>query len=154
MVPLAGASLRAEGEAIREASWIASALTRLAMTGYSSLESVLKFRDVRFFGQGFRPWPLPYGAFSYVDDFKCGDDFAITAPCDGEARRTRPKSGRKKGLFVRLSKSGEQLMNKMIVEHIENEKRQLACLTQEDRLKLNNILKTLISHWTADDATS
>lgn len=45
-------------------------------------------------------------------------------------------------------------MNKMIVEHIENEKRQLACLTQEDRLKLNNILKTLISHWTADDATS
>ena len=63
-------------------------------------------------------------------------------------RRANPDDGR--GLDVQLTAKGVRLVDRLVVEHVENEKEILAPLSARDRQELARITRKLLAHLAAE----
>lgn len=63
----------------------------------------------------------------------------------------RPNPDDRRGTLVGLTRKGLALIDKLVVLHVENERRILACLTQAEQKELNRLLAKLLAALGAAD---
>ena len=58
-------------------------------------------------------------------------------------RKVNPEDGR--GFLVSLTQEGLELINQVIEAHVENQKRLVSCLSQQEQQALNQLLKVFLN---------